>query len=214
MNRFKVTGDLLRNFYKNPTTLEKVFHDIERELKSSNQVVCKYILNGLELKEEDEIKFSKISLNEIHTLEYISENQNIVVYNVVQMWIEEIPNFSKNGEILVAKMRKEKMYKDHKVFKDLLMSYGQLYASMNQLKSLLGDSYLAGCQKWSEAELLSLKFQNEASELLKSWNLAEIADLIDFDFNNSLQLWLECLKYIQDAQNHSSNYCQIQRVSH
>jgi hypothetical protein len=91
MERYKVTGSELREFYKTETQLGRVFMDIERELKSNNQVVCQFIVNGMELKENDEQRFSAISLNEIETLEYLSEGSEVLVESVLNSWIDALP---------------------------------------------------------------------------------------------------------------------------
>ncbi len=74
MERYKVSGEDLRNFYDGNISLERVFSDIEKDLQATDQVVCRYILNGLVIAEFEEARFSTVTLDQVETLEYMTEN--------------------------------------------------------------------------------------------------------------------------------------------
>ncbi len=193
MERYKVTGSELREFYKTETQLGRVFMDIERELKSSNQVVCQFIVNGMELKENDEQRFLAISLNEIETLEYLSEGAEILVESVLNSWIDALPELIMRTEELSGRLRIGGLTGSYKDIHDLVENCEYLVGSMASIKQMMGDVLADGKASWEEAEKISFQTVKQAVAALEAKDFVQLADILEYDLNHTLQTWLESL---------------------
>lgn len=197
MDRYKVSGEELCQHYSEITTLSQVFSDIERELGINKQVVCQFIVNGLALREEDELKFSTLTLKEVTTLEYLTEKTQTLVESVINGWIEALPELIDKAEGLSEKIRRTGMTSQLRDIRDLVDNCQFLISSIISLKGILGDSVMAAVPRWEEAEEQTQKTLKEAIESIEKKDFAQLADVVDYDLNHGLQLWLGILKNVQ-----------------
>ncbi|WP_413586347.1 hypothetical protein [Bdellovibrio sp. HCB274] len=202
MERFKVTGQELRNFYQTETVLSRVFDDIENELRETNQVVCRFIVNGMEIKETDEARFGTVSLNDVETLEYMTENSNDLVLDVLQAWIAALPELQQKTESLSKRMRTQGFSGLMKPIHDLVQNCEFLIDSVMSLKILMGDRYLVSSPvDWVKAEQNSKTTVVEALRALENKDFVLLADVLEYDLNNVLQMWNEHLQHLEKALN-------------
>lgn len=202
MERFKVSGDELRNFYNGNVALQKVFTDIENDLRASNQVVCQYIVNGLALSENEEAKFSEVTLEQVETLEYVSENSRDITGQVLRGWIEALPELMTQTEKLAQRMRTQGFSGLLKSIHDLVQNCEFLIDSTVALKETMGDQFLSGSPvNWSKAEAESKKTVLEALRALENKDFILLADVLEYDLNNVLQMWCEHLRMLEKSLN-------------
>lgn len=199
MERFKVTGAELRGFYQKNVNLAQIFSDIENDLRSENKVVCRYVVNGLEVSEADEVRFGSVLLDQIETLEYLTEGNNDVVKSVLRGWIESLPELIGRTETLSKKMRVMGFRGNMKSVSDLVQNCQFLIDSVVSLKILLGDQVMGGCPvEWTQAENESKRTVLEALYALESKNFVLLADVLEYDLNNVLQMWFENLSSLEN----------------
>jgi hypothetical protein len=200
MERFKVSGDQLRNFYQENISLEKVFTDIERDLQATNQVVCRYIVNGIELDESEEKKFSSVTLEEVETLEYLTENSRDITAIVLRSWVEALPELIENTEILSKKLRVQGLNGSLKSICDLVENCEYLIDSTLTMKKALSDLFFGVHPlNWDQTELLSKRVVREAMQALEKKDHLLLAEVLEYDLNNVLQLWLDHMKELEIA---------------
>lgn len=200
MNRFSVSGDELRSFYKENVSLGQVFSDIEQDLRANNQVVCRYIINGLEIKECDEARFASVKLNEVVSLEYLAENSRDLVGLVLKGWIDSLPELMKKTENLTQRMRVQGLSGLLKPIHDLVQNCEFLIESIMTIKISMGDQFLGTTSvDWSKTEDSSKQAVNEAVRALENKDFVLLADVLEYDLNNVLQMWLEHLRDLEKA---------------
>lgn len=197
MDRFKISGPELQQHYPEGTHLSSVFGDIERELRATNQVVCQFIVNGMALREEDESKFSALSLADVHTLEYLTENSNNLVEGVIDGWIQAIPELIEKCDQFSRDLRQRGIRNHMKDVRDLIDNCEFLITSIISLKSILGDQVLAGVKGWLEAETKTQKALVEALGAFEKKDFVHLADVVEYDLNHGLQMWAEILISVQ-----------------
>ncbi|QDK44141.1 hypothetical protein DOM22_02715 [Bdellovibrio sp. ZAP7] len=206
MERYKVSGEDLRNFYQGDTNLSKVFADIENDLRDTNAVVCRFIVNGMEIKESDEARFGSVSLKDVETLEYMTENSNDLVLDVLRAWIDSLPELMGKTENLSKRMRAQGLSGLLKPIHDLVSNCEYLIDSVMSLKVLVGDRYLvASPVNWAIAEEQSKKTVTEALGAMENKDFVLLADVLEYDLNNVLQMWKEHLQYLEKALNGDIN---------
>lgn len=200
MERFKVSGQDLRNFYRDNVALGKVFSDIEQDLRSTNQVVCRYIINGMEISESDESRFAEVKLSEVDTLEYLTENSRDITSIVLKGWIEALPELIENTEKLAQRMRVQGFSGLYKAIHDLVHNCEFLIDSTITIKATMGDQFLGGSPaNWYKAEEESKKTVKEALRALENKDFVLLADVLEYDLNNVLQMWFEHLQMLEKS---------------
>lgn len=202
MERFKVSGAELRNFYNGNVDLSRVFNDIENDLRSTNQVVCRYVVNGLEIAEADEAKFGTVSLDQVETLEYLTENSRDLMSAVLRGWLEALPELIQRTENLSQRMRAQGLSGLLKSIHDLVQNCEFLIDSVMSLKELMGDQYqVTSPVNWMKAEGESKKTVLEALRALENKDFVLLADVLEYDLNNVLQMWFEHLQALEKSLN-------------
>ncbi|QDK36650.1 hypothetical protein [Bdellovibrio sp. NC01] len=202
MERFKVTGEELRNFYNGNVDLSRVFTDIENDLRSTNQVVCRYVVNGLEISEADEKRFGTVSLEQVETLEYLTENSRDLMGTVLKGWIEALPELIQQTENLSKRMRAQGLSGLLKSIHDLVQNCEFLIDSVMSLKGLMGDQFLVTSPvDWMKAEAESKRTVLEALNALENKDFVLLADVLEYDLNNVLQMWFEHLQFLERSIN-------------
>lgn len=215
MERFKVSGEELRNFYQEDIPLSKVFCDIEQELRAENQVVCRYIINGLEIPEADEEKFSSVTLKQVETLEYLTENSRDLTGIVLRGWIEALPELMQNTEKLAQRMRSQGLKGLLRSIHELVENCECLIDSTVGLRVVMGDQmFLSRPLDWGRIETQSKKTVTEALQALESKNFILLADVLEYDLNHMLQMWHEHLRFMERTLNgeHSGTYSHSQQT--
>lgn len=193
MDRFKITGDKLVNFYEKETKLMQVFKDIEMDLKATNQVVCQYIINGRELSETDESNFHEMSLGDVITLEYLSENINELLIDVLAGWLDAFPEMIGHTEKISSQIRFDGVQKSFKNIQVLLENYEYLISSIISIKNLVGNSAAAGLSMLFDAEEKTKTTLSEAITAIEKKDFVCLADIVEYELITSLQIWEKLL---------------------
>lgn len=196
MDRYKVSGEDLRDFYSPETCLSQVFGDIEMDLQAQGRVVCRYILNGMDLSEADESKFAEIELKDVKTLEYLAEKKSSLVGQVLEAWSQAIPEMMISSEKLCQRMRFQGPKGIFKDLHDLLENVEFLISSLSALKTMAGEEMCHSVPKWQETELNSKKTVQESLQAVEKKDFVLLADILEYDLNNVLQAWSECLNVL------------------
>ncbi len=197
MDRFKISGEELCQHYEEATPLSKIFSDIEKELKRESRVVCQFIINGMALQESDEVKFSNLHLKDVTSLEYLSEKTTSLVDEVLEGWIKALPDLIGKCEKLSAEIRKTGIQHHLKDVRDLVDNCQFLISSIISLKNILGDAVIAAVPGWEKAETGTQSSLQQAVAAFEKKDFAELADVVDYDLNHGLQMWLEILESVE-----------------
>jgi hypothetical protein len=197
MERFKVSGEALLDFYQKNVNLEQVFSDIERDLQASNQVVCRYIVNGLELSEVDELRFAEVQLSEVESLEYLTERSEDLAGIVIRAWVEALPEMMLKTEALAARMRAQGLSGLLKSISELVQNCETLVDSVMALRVRMKAAGTPIRSSLVELEKVSKKTVLEATTALQSKDFVLLADVLEYDLNNMLQMYLEHLKTLE-----------------
>lgn len=187
MDRFRVTGDELRNFYPVETKLSRVFGQIEKELQQEGRVVCRFVVNGLDLSEKDEHRFAEMTLNEVQTLEYLSESKSTLTREVLKGWIQSVPELTQAAEELSSRILAGKSEGLIKSVHDLVENFEFLLGSAIAILKLEGRK-----DPEAEAGPLIESTQSAISEAvrhLEKRDFVQLAQVIEYDFTHHLEVW-------------------------
>lgn len=214
MDRYKVSGQDLVDFYSPETCLSQVFGDIEMDLQAQGRVVCRYILNGMDLSESDEARFATTTLKDVQTLEYLAESKKDLVGQVLTAWQEAIPEMMINSEKLSQRMRFQGPKGVFKDLHDLIENTEFLISSVTALKTMVGKDICQSVSNWEKVETLSKSTVNEALNAVEKKDFVLLADILEYDLNTVLQSWAEVLQVLavrtQGAANSNATVNNLQ----
>lgn len=193
MLRFKVTGDDLRKHYPDETLLGQVFEDIEQELAADEKVVCRYILNGRELDEGDEVRLAETPLRLIETLEYLSEDRERLLTEVITGWLEALPELTEKIDGFAIDLRQGRARRIETGLTELVENCEFLVQSLWSIRGLLGDSAAAAIPSWRALEANTRRTLEEVISSLEKKDFVQLADLIEYDLNDALEHWRRLL---------------------
>lgn len=197
MEKFKIEGYKLLEIYKPSTPLKQIFSDIEQDLYSQNKVVCQYIVNGKELSEDQEIESSDMELQQISTLEYMAEEEVVLVSSVIEGWVDAIPELISNLELLA----------DRIIIEGLPRNLNDLVVVVNNIKFLLQScesiKQYIGFNGWDDISKKLLASLVEINRSLKENNAKNIAEVIEYEVNHLLQSSLNEFRKVKFKQSNN-----------
>lgn len=203
MERFKVSGSDLQRHYQGQVLLGDVFRDIERDLKAEERVVCQYIVNGLALEEKEESRFASLSLSEIETLEYVSEKADVLVVDVVQGWIQAIPELIGGAESLAEQIRQGTSRGLIKAVHDLTENCEFLIGSIWSARQMIGDAMGVSLGDFERLDTMTRQTVAEAVRRLETQDFVHLAQVIEYDLNHCLEEWRRVLLNFRDVVQNS-----------
>jgi hypothetical protein len=208
MDRYKIDGLELVQFYNEETKLSKVFTDIENDLKANKQVVCQYIVNGQPILEEDELLYSSWCLDQVDSLEYLTENVDRLVSDVIQGWIDAIPELVTQTEKSAYELKFQRTAKTLMVIGELLDNCNYFVQSMESMYPMLRNSSAAGLGVFTEAEQQTQKALAESLVAFEKKDFVLLADNLEYELISCLELWKKSLENVQQklkAQSAETN---------
>lgn len=197
MDRYKIDGLELVQFYDEETKLSQVFNDIEKDLKSNQQVVCQYIVNGQPIHEEDEALYSNWNLDQVDSLEYLTENVDRLVSDVIQGWIDAIPELATQTEKSAYELKFQRTSKTLLLVGELIDNCNYFVQSMESMYPMLKNSTAAGLGLFTEAEQQTQKALAESLVAFEKKDFVLLADNLEYELIPCLELWKKSLESVQ-----------------
>jgi hypothetical protein len=199
MDKFTLQGDELRSQYSEKVNLGQVFADIERQLEDNNRVVCQYIVNGLILTELDEKRFSQYALSEVVTLEYFCQTTETILGEVVSGWLATLPSLQEKVEIWSEKLKAGLHQGSTRDLYQLVENCELLTASMHTASELMGADYSLQFTELKQLDGETKSCLREAVRYLRGQDFVQLALVLEYDLNNSLEKWQALLRGLINA---------------
>ena len=197
MERFKIESKDLLQFYGEEATLSQVFGDIEKELDAKNCVVCQYFINGEAIPEMEEISYSDWKISQVQTLEYLSEDSDQLVVDVLQSWVDALPELIEKTEKISEDLRFNPQAKTLNSLVTLFENCEFLVQSIIPLKVYIPASSAAGLEMVNEADQKTTQTLQEAIVSFEKKDFNLLADIIEYDLISALQSWEKVLTMIK-----------------
>lgn len=218
MDRFKITGQELRDHYASPKTLAAVFGDIERDLQAEKKVVCKFIVNEHDLDESEELDYAGMDLSQVETLEFWTDHVGILVLDVVEGWTQAIPELIQHCDQLSQKIRFEGYYSKLTLVTELFQNANYLIQSLSSLRQILGNSQVHFNLNEEQAQQKVRALMKETMQAIEKKDSVLLADILEFDLAQVLTEWGEFLDHLKKSWEGSqslanSSYGQAHEIS-
>ena len=180
-------------------SLKELMGAIENKMQVHGEVVCQYVLNGMALKEEDELRLSAIKVEEIETLEVRSERPTALLFEILKNWEIEIPRIIIQTDKLAELIRAQGPEGHYTAFVNLIDSCQFLIESLVSVDSVIETGLFLSRDLWIQNEKIMAEAIGQALDAFERKDYAQLGDVLEYDLANSLQAWFDLLKDL----NHS-----------
>jgi hypothetical protein len=218
MDKIKISGSDLRDLYQPAEKLSQVCQEIQNDLASRNQVICRIIVNAhilsefeenvtlkgeqsVELKGEQSVELeseqSDMRLEEIETFEYWTDHKNRLAPQIIHSWKKVLPDLIKSCDDLAARIRFDGFQGEMPRVERLIENCQYLVESLILLRQTLGDTALAQYTQWTVAQAQMERLVNEAVVALERRNSQQLADVLEFELSSNMGEWIKFLEFAE-----------------
>lgn len=197
MDKYRITGPTLRDFYPETKILSEIFADIEKDVQSEKKVVCRFIVNDYELDEEAEKKFAEMSLSEIQTIEFWTDQVTHLIPDIVKNWKVALPELMTRCDEVATEIRYKGMDGHYLSIHRMVENCEFLVLSLVSMRQMIGEELIAEFMDWNAAQEQMQHLVKEAYEALEKKDFVLLADVLEFDLGHNLGQWLNFLNFVE-----------------
>lgn len=202
MNQLYFEHNELTARFGEEATLGEVFGQIEKDLKTVNEVVCQFSVNGMALDEQGEKRLATATLKEVQNLAVQSERPDAILVNVLRNWSEQIPKMIQMNDDLAAQIRFKGIEGQLKTLVDLIDESQLLVDSIISIDTAFSHLSVVQSEPWRKAQKLMAHGIGEALQAFQKKDFNWLADILEYDVGHSLQTWMELLENLsQNVKN-------------
>jgi hypothetical protein len=200
MDKIRISGVDLRDFYQPAQKLSQVFQEIENELAAKNQIICRLIVNAHVLNEAEESfesEFGNMPLEMVESFEYWTDHAKQLAPNIIRSWKKLLPELIANCDDLAARIRFDGAHEQMPRVERLVENCQYLVESLVLLRQSLGDTALAQYTDWAVAQEQMEHLLHEALVAIEKKDFQLLADVLEFDFAHNLGQWIKFLDFAE-----------------
>lgn len=178
-------------------TLGEIFGQIENDLKSVKEVVCQFKVNGLALDEAGEKRLASSKLEEVQSIEVLSQQPTAILGDILISWSEQIPSMIKQNDDLASQIRFKGIDGQLKNLVDLIDQSQLLVDSIMSIDTVFSEFPIVQSEKWQSGQKQTANAIGEALEAFQKKDFTWLADILEYDMGHSLQIWMELLESLK-----------------
>ncbi len=192
MEVYSLTKSDLKDLFDPGSRVSDLFSWLEKDFNEQKKLVCQFIINGQEISEAEELDWAGQPLEVINQLVVKVQDEKDLVFEVLQAWIEAIPELV---EFIEKKLLKKELgvrifkIQDILAFVDQQESFVQ---SMLSLKLRLKRDGL-NMSGWDSAEKALHSYVAECLQHLESKNFVQLIETLEYDGAHVLEMWRQLL---------------------
>lgn len=199
MKELELSLDAIREKYQKETPLSDLFVSIEKELQDAGFVVCQYVLNGMNLSEDDEKRLGASTVQEIEDLRVKYSTPSSLLASILSGWMAEIPMLIQQSDELSSSARELKLDAKMPHFIRFIENSQLLVESLISLRTVVNLEGLGIAEVWHSVEIEFNAAIAEALDSFQKKDLNQLADVLEYDIAHSLQKWFDLLKQIDES---------------
>jgi hypothetical protein len=193
MNTLKINRDELRDKYPKLDSLGEVIRHFESEFTKTGQVICQFKINGLDLTEEDEVRFQDLSSEEIDQMEINFQTPENLLLGLLDGWLEKTPRLIEQADNLASHIRFKGIEGQFKILVDLVDDAQLLVDSLLSIDSLFSRFDVVTSAKWQSNEAAMAASVGQTLNAFQGKDFNLLADVLEYDLSHCLQVWLELM---------------------
>lgn len=175
------------------SNLSELFGALEQKTLTSGQVICQFRVNGMNFTENDEKKAQEMAIRDIEFLEILVDTPMNLLASVIQNWLEDLPRLVERADQLSAGIREKGLEANYTPFVRLIDDCQFLTDSLLSIRTFPIASDIVGRPDWEDGEKAMAKAVGESLQAFEKKDSNWLADVIEYDLANCLQIWHELL---------------------
>lgn len=193
MNRHEWTFEQIQVTYPKAQVLGEVLKQMEAQLRSQGQLICRFQVNGVVFTEDDEEKFASTPLKEVTNLIVDTDSPMALLAGVITNWTEQLPHLVERSDELSEKVKFQGLEGHFKDFVELIDTVQLLVDSLVSLQQLF-PCEIYQSPLWQSNEAATSQAIAEAVVALEKKDFVILAEILEYDFGNALQTWFQLLE--------------------
>jgi len=180
-------------------SLKDIVREIEELLWKTGRVVCTVKVNGMCLSEEDESRLASSGLAEIESIEIAAQMPRLLVRDTIQSIVQLLPELTEASIQAADLFRQNKRREAQELLGRLLDGCRWFTDSLGLIKE--------SARRWPDLGLDTQFFSQPEAQMkastrdvlaaLESKDLIQLADILEYDFSNSLGAWAKLLSAVR-----------------
>lgn len=199
MKEIDISLETMRERFTGETSLKDLFVSIEEELQNEGFVVCQYVLNGMNLTEDDEQRLGVSKLVEVRELKVKYETPSALFGEILKGWIDEIPGLIKQADELAATARAMELDTKMPRFIRFVENAQLLVESLISVRAVVNLEGFGVLPEWEKVEREFNVAIGEALESFRAKDMNLLADVLEYDTADGLQKWFDLLNRIDGS---------------
>lgn len=205
MKEIDISLETVREKFTGETALKDLFVSIEKELQDEGFVVCQYVLNGMNLTEDDEQRLGVSKLGEVRELKVKYETPAALFGEILKGWVEEIPGLIKQADELAAAARAQELDTKMPRFIRFVENAQLLVESLISVRAVVNLERFGVLPEWEKVEREFNVAIGEALDGFQAKDMNLLADVLEYDTADGLQKWFDLLNRIDGSLKDDAN---------
>ncbi|MBX9769260.1 MAG: hypothetical protein K2X47_18430 [Bdellovibrionales bacterium] len=197
MNFHEMSFIEIRSKYPHAENLGEVLGSIQRDLESSQEVVCGFSVNGMEFDESDEDRLKSCRVDEIKSISVKSSSVKALVGESLRSGIAYVRQISQSAEVLSTQFRngdRKRAFEDLNALSESLSTVFDLMRYIQRLGHIRSDAP-------AEIETQFIKMMTSLVPAVEKRDFIFIADLLEYEVSSILSQIGEIFSHAGQVSN-------------
>jgi hypothetical protein len=177
-------------------TIDDLLVEVERHQQLDGQVVCQFIINGMRMSEDDELRMKSLSVKDLESLTVHFDNPDNLLVEIIHNWKLELPKMIEHADQLSQQISNHGIENHIASFIQLVESCQLFVQSLMSLSNVINTHHHFPSGQWMLAEQQLSTAVGEALSTFDKKETRTLADVIEYDLANALVSWIEIFELL------------------
>jgi hypothetical protein len=202
MQRLEINQLEIQNQYSSCLTLVELLSTVEKQLAEYGRVVCEIWVNDQLVENESESQWQTMAIHEVESVRVVADHPESLIVGALESIYQAIPALEQACRQSAAKIREGQVQLG-------IQELGELFTACQWVTETLHHSRGAAkgtgsafttLESWISVERNFMSVLNELQLALQSQNYVFLADLLEYDLIDGLELWSPLVKAELEAR--------------
>lgn len=199
MKQISLSEIELSNLRQSCHTIQDLLQEVERHQQLNGQVVCQFIINGMRMSEDDEVRMKSLSVKDLKSLTVHFDNPDNLLVEIIHNWKLELPKMIEHADQLSQRIQKHGIENHISSFIQLVESCQLFVQSLMSLANVINTHHHFPNGQWILAEQQLSTAVGEALATFDKKETRTLADVIEYDLANALVSWIEIFELLASS---------------
>lgn len=196
MNRIQLESDDILKRFSDCRTFGELLRAVEQELALKGQVVCEIWVNDKRVDDETDPSWQGLSISAIESLKVIADQPETLIQGALSSVLQSIPTLQTASREAAQRLREGSFQQGVNGLTEVLSACQWMTETLHHARgaaSGTGKSFQSA-EFWLGAERHLMSSLSELGKSLENKDYSLIADLLEYDLPDALELWPELVE--------------------